>query len=50
MDKPSNTFTTLKIESIQSAKPVPSSYPDSVRMTAQRLAYGRDQINSARRI
>lgn len=38
MDKPSNTSTTLKIESTQSAKPVPSSYPDSVRMTAERLA------------
>lgn len=38
MDKSSNTSTTLKIESTQPVKPVPSSYPDSVRMTAERLA------------
>ena len=38
MDKPSNTSATIKNESTQSAKPAPSSYPDSVRMTAERLA------------
>ena len=38
MDKSSNTSATLKNESTQSAKLVPPSYPDSVRMTAERLA------------
>lgn len=40
MDKSSNatSSTTLKKNSAQSAKPVPPTYPDSVRMTGERLA------------
>lgn len=38
MDKSSNNSATLKSESTQSAKPTPPSYPDSVRMTGERLA------------
>ena len=39
MDKSStNTSMTLKIESTQSAKPVPPTYADSIRMTGERLA------------
>jgi hypothetical protein len=40
MDKSSNatSSTILKNNSAQSDKPVPSTYPDSVRMTAERLA------------
>lgn len=40
MDKSSNatSSTTLKKKSAQSDKPVPPTYPDSVRMTAERLA------------
>ena len=40
MDKSSKTIssTTLKNNSAQSEKLVPPTYPDSVRMTAERLA------------
>lgn len=40
MDKSSNSTnsTILKKNSAQSDKPVPPSYPESVRMTAERLA------------
>ena len=40
MDKSSKTIssTTLKNNSAQSDKPVPPTYPDSVRMTGERLA------------
>ena len=40
MDKSSNatSSTILKKNSAQSDKPVPPTYPDSVRMTRERLA------------
>ena len=40
MDKPSKTTssTTLKKNAAQSDKLVPPTYPDSVRMTGERLA------------
>lgn len=40
MDKSSNTTssTALKKNFAQEDKPVPPTYPDSVRMTAERLA------------
>lgn len=40
MDKSSNptNSTTFKKNSAQSPKPVPPTYPDSVRITGERLA------------
>lgn len=40
MDKSSKTIssTTLKKNAAESDKPAPPNYPDSVRMTAERLA------------